>query len=176
MNAPSRDGPPQAVEYRLTESRHPSPLSLFLGFAAMVPFAAGAVCGWLAAGAWRVGIVDATILWGCAIVTFLAGVRRGVSFRTPGGATVAQVATTLWLFLMGMAALWVFVLGGTGRAAGATLAALVLLLVGYTSLAILDPLAARSGEAPRFFARLRPVQMLIPIASLAALLALRAVR
>ena len=176
MNAPSRDGPPQAVEYRLTESLQPSALSRFLGFAAMVPFAAGAVCGWLAAGAWRVGIMDATILWGCAILTFLAGVRRGVSFRTPGGATVAQVATTLWLFLMGMAALWAFVLGGAERAADATLAALTLLLAGYSSLAVLDPLAARSGEAPLFFARLRPVQMVIPIASLAALLALRAVQ
>ena len=176
MNAPSRDGAPQAVEYRLTESLQPSPLSLFLGFAAVVPFAAGAACGWLAAGAWRVGIMEATILWGCAILTFLAGVRRGVSFRTPGGATVAQVATTLWLFSIGMATLWVFVLGGTGRAGGATLAALALLLVGYTSLAVLDPLAARSGEAPLFFARLRPVQMLIPIASLAALLVLRAAR
>lgn len=30
---------------------------------------------------------------------------------------------------------------------------------------------ARHGEAPRFFARLRPVQMLIPIVSLLAVLA-----
>jgi hypothetical protein len=120
--------------------------------------------------------MDATILWGCAILTFLAGVRRGVSFRTPGGATFAQIATMLWLFLIGLAALWAFVLGGGQRAAGATFASLALLLVGYVSLGVLDPLAARRGEAPLFFARLRPVQMLIPLASLAALLALRAVQ
>ena len=176
MNAPPREGPPQAVEYRLTESRQPPPLSLFLGFAAMVPFAAGAVCSWLAAGPWRGGLMDATILWGCAILTFLAGVRRGVSFRTPGGATFAQIATMLWLFLIGMAALWMFVLGGAQQAMGATIAALALLLVGYVSLAVVDPLAARRGEAPLFFARLRPVQMLIPVASLAALIVLRAVQ
>ena len=142
----------------------------------MVPFALGAVCSWVAAGPWRVAIMDATILWGCAILTFLAGVRRGVSFRTPGGVTFAQIGTMLWLFLIGLAALWVFVLGGGQRAVGATLASLALLLVGYVSLAILDPLAARSGEAPLFFARLRPIQMLTPVASLAALVVLRALR
>ena len=37
-------------------------------------------------------------------------------------------------------------------------------------MAVLDPLAASHGEAPRYFARLRPVQLLIPVASLAVLL------
>lgn len=48
--------------------------------------------------------------------------------------------------------------------------ALPLLLAGYVSLAVLDPWAARQGEAPPFFARLRPAQMAIPVACLAALL------
>ena len=37
--------------------------------------------------------------------------------------------------------------------------ALVLLIVGFGAIAILDPIAARRGEAPLFFARLRPVQI-----------------
>ena len=36
---------------------------------------------------------------------------------------------------------------------------------------ILDPIAARDGQAPLFFARLRPPQMAIAVASLVALLA-----
>jgi hypothetical protein len=48
-------------------------------------------------------------------------------------------------------------------------AATALLLAGYGALAIVDPIAARRHEAPLFFARLRPVQMLVPIAALAAL-------
>ena len=50
---------------------------------------------------------------------------------------------------------------------------LVLLLVGFGAIAVLDPIAARRGEAPLFFARLRPVQIPIALLSLAALLALR---
>lgn len=46
----------------------------------------------------------------------------------------------------------------------------MLLLIGYLRLAILDPLAARRGEVPLFFHRLRPVQMLIPIVAVLALL------
>ena len=36
---------------------------------------------------------------------------------------------------------------------------------------ILDPIAARDGQAPLFLARLRPTQMPIAVASLVALLA-----
>ncbi|WP_428390258.1 hypothetical protein [Lichenicoccus sp.] len=45
-----------------------------------------------------------------------------------------------------------------------------LLLLGYVSIAILDPLAARRHETPAFFARLRPFQMPIAIAGLAVLI------
>ena len=74
---------------------------------------------------------------------------------------MAQLATSLGLFALGLAAL----------AVPRTGVALALLLAGYLALAVLDPWAARRGEAPLFFARLRPLQMLVPIAGLAALLA-----
>ena len=136
-----------------------SPLSLLLGFSAMLPIAAGAAMAWLRAPVGPLAETGA-VLWGAAVLTFLAGVRRGVSFRTPGGPKVAQIATMLWLFVLGVGAMATLPLE----------VARVLLLIGYASLAVLDPLAARRGEAPLFFARLRPVQMAIPIVSILVIL------
>jgi hypothetical protein len=153
----------QTVEHRVTESRRVPALSLVLGYGATLPFVAGAAAAWLLGrgGPAAALAADLTVLWGGAILVFLAGVRRGLSFRTEGGPTLAQLATSLGLFTLGLAAL----------AAPRTGAGLALLLAGYLALAVLDPWAARRGEAPLFFARLRPLQMLVPIASLAALLA-----
>jgi Protein of unknown function (DUF3429) len=157
----------QTVEHRVTESRRVPALSLVLGYGATVPFVAGAAAAWLLGrGGLAALAADLTVLWGGAILVFLAGVRRGLSFRTEGGPTPAQLAASLGLFALGLAAL----------AAPRTGAALALLLVGYAALAVLDPWAARRGEAPLFFARLRPLQMLVPVAGLAALLAHLAAR
>jgi hypothetical protein len=65
-----------------------------------------------------------------------------------------------WLFALGVAALLL--------AARFAFAALV---VGYGSIALLDPPAARRDEVPAFFARLRPPQMAVALAGLVALLA-----
>jgi hypothetical protein len=152
----------QTVEHRVTESRRVPALSLVLGYGAMAPFVAGAAVAWLLGrGGPATLATDLTVLWGGAILVFLAGVRRGLSFRTEGGPTLAQLAASLGLFALGLTAL----------AAPRAGPALALLLVGYATLAVLDPWAARRGEAPPFFARLRPLQMLVPIVGLAALLA-----
>ncbi|WP_156311811.1 hypothetical protein [Methylobacterium platani] len=45
--------------------------------------------------------------------------------------------------------------------------AAVLLIAGFGLVAVLDPVAARRGETPLFFARLRPVQRPLAIVSLA---------
>jgi hypothetical protein len=110
-------------------------------------------------------MLSLTGLWGCAILLFLSGVRRGLSFRTEGGPTWVQIATMLGLFLLGFGGLVLLFLG-------ALRPALALLIVGFTGVAILDPIAARRGEAPLFFARLRPFQIPIAIVSLCALFAL----
>jgi len=136
-------------------------LSLILGYCAMLPFAIGALAAWLLAGA-AAPATDLVVLWGGAILAFLAGVRRGLSFRTDGGPTAAQIGMTLWLFILGLSAL----------ALPSRTVALVLLLAGYASLMPLDPWAARRGEVPLFFEHLRPVQMTIPVFSLAGLLIL----
>lgn len=139
-------------------------LSLIFGYGAMVPFVAGAVSVLLLEGFRPALAARLTVLWGCAILFFLAGVRRGLSFRTPGGPTVAQLATMLWLFLLGAGALVIEALLPLWSRTAVTL-----LITGYVSLLVLDPIAARRGEVPPFFARLRPVQMLIPVLCLGVL-------
>jgi hypothetical protein len=131
---------------------------LILGYGAMLPFVAGAAAAWL----WPEAAERAarwTALWGGAILIFLSGVRRGLSFRTPGGPRWPQLAMFAWLFWAGLAALllppgW----------------ALWVLLAGFASLMALDRRAALRGEAPLYFARLRPWQMAVPVLCLGALL------
>ncbi len=134
--------------------------SLLLAYVAMVPLVAGAVALLSLRGDVAALVTRLTIDWAGALLCFFAGVNRGLSFRQPGGPAVAQVGTMLWLFVAGVASLlspWPVV-------------SLVLQLAGFASMAVLDPAAARHGEAPRYFARLRPVQLLIPSASLAVVL------
>ena len=143
------------------EERATIPLDgLVFAFGAMVPFPVGAVVAWLAEGATAVLAASLTTMWGAAILIFLSGVRRGLSFRTPGGPRGRQLGIMLWLFCAGLGALLVPVV-----------LALSLLFAGYLSLLVLDPLAAHRDEAPLYFARLRPWQMAIPVASLGLLLA-----
>ena len=66
--------------------------------------------------------------------------------------------------------LWLFVLGAAALLSPWPEAALVLEFLGYATMAVLDPASARRDEVPRYFARLRPLQMLVPLACLAGLL------
>ncbi len=141
-------------------------LSVVFGYGPMLPFVGGAALVWLLPPKASEAVFGLTLLWGCAILTFLSGVRRGVSFRTEGGARATQIVTMLGLFLLGFGALVAFALGFV-------VAALVLLMIGYTTIAVLDPIAARRGEAPLFFERLRPFQMPLAVLGLGALLAHR---
>ncbi|GJE15728.1 DUF3429 domain-containing protein [Methylobacterium marchantiae] len=150
----------------VSEPRSVPWLGILLGYGPMLPFAIGAALAWWRRDDLGEAILYLTILWGCAILLFLSGVRRGVSFRTEGGPTFIQIATMLGLFSLGFIAL-------VAASLGQTVTSLALLIAGFTTVAILDPLAARTGEAPLFFARLRPTQIPIAILSLCALLALK---
>lgn len=144
-------------------------LSLLLGYGAMMPFPVGVIAAWTLAEPWGQIGYAATIIWGSAILLFLSGVRRGLSFWTPGGPRIAQLAAMLWLFGLGLSPLLtsMFV-----PAQDRSPALIIPLVLGFASLIALDPLAARRGEVPLFFARLRPLQMLIPVACLVVLLVL----
>ena len=144
------------------EERSAVPLDgLVLGYGPMLPFPAAVLALLLAPAPWAAAALALVVLWGAAILMFLGGVRRGLSFRTPGGPRASQLAMMLWLFLAGLGAM-------VAPAAWA----LALLLAGYASLMVLDPVAARREEAPLYFARLRPPQMAVASVSLAALLAI----
>ena len=134
--------------------------SFLLAYAAMIPLAAGACAALAVRGPALVLVVHGAVAWAGALVCFFSGVHRGLSFRQPGGPRLSQLGSMLWLFVIGVVSLmspW----------PGPSIA---LQLAGFASMAVLDPLAAIHGEAPRYFARLRPVQLLIPVASLAVLL------
>lgn len=92
-------------------------------------------------------------IWAAAILLFLAGVRRGLSFFTGGGPRPVQIVTMMWVFLLGLATLLVPASRG-----------FVVAAIGYLSIALLDPRAAPRGEVPDYFARLRPPQMAIFVA------------
>ena len=147
----------------VNEPAETPPMGVFFAYIAMLPLVVGVLTIWFAPEAQSFLAFNLTLFWGAAILMFLAGVRRGVSFRTPGGARLTQVATMLWLYAAGFASLVATIWAYPTTAA-------VLQFLGYLSLAVLDPIAARNGDAPLFFARLRPLQMAIPIVMLIALI------
>ena len=159
------DHTPSSVTFTLTEPAETPWLGIFFGYVAMVPFVVGVLAFALIGEPWRGAALAITLFWCCAILSFLSGVRRGVSFRTPGGVTAAQIATMLWLFCLAFAAIVLTALALPVWAA-------VFLLVGFLSLGVLDPIAARKLEAPLYFARLRPVQIAVPVLCLLVALVL----
>ncbi len=115
----------------------------------------------LAAWAGFTWAVPLARVWAAAILIFIAGVARGLSFFTEGGPRLSQLAVMLWRFLCGRAALVV-----------PSIWAFPILAAGYLSALAYDPHAARHGEAPRVFAALRPPQMIVALAGLVTLSAL----
>jgi hypothetical protein len=147
----------------ITERKEVPWLSVVFGFGPMLPFMLGAIAAWHMRGSERDVMIRLTILWGAVILTFLAGVRRGLSFRTPGGPRLVQILTMLLLFCLGTAALlaeWLDFIP----------AALILETAGFAALIVLDPIAARHEEVPLFFYRLRPAQLPFAVISLGSLI------
>lgn len=141
----------------VTSARIPL-LSVFLGFGpALVMLLIGAAA-WLVPFGYSFVLIDLGRCWAAAILLFLAGVRRGLSFFTDGGPRAAQIATTMWLFLVGLAGILL-----------PPALALVGEAIGFVSVALLDPLATRRGEVPAHFATLRPPQMALLAVGVAAL-------
>ena len=142
----------------VTERRRIPMDGLILGWGPVLPFpvaVVGVLVGWPALALLALHLA---VLWGAAILCFLAGVRRGLSFRTEGGPRAVQIVTMIVLFLAGLLALVLPLHVAAG-----------LLAAGYLALAVLDPVAARRGEVPLYFARLRPGQMGLAAVSLAVL-------
>ncbi|HET8613098.1 MAG TPA: DUF3429 domain-containing protein [Sphingomonas sp.] len=138
----------------------PPSASVVLGIGAMLPLPLAALLAWTLPEPWPLAAIWLGIGWGAIILIFIGGVRRGLSFETPGGARLQDLAAMLWLFALGAATLVV----------PTPFDALILLIIGYASMGLLDRIASLDGHAPAHFARLRPVQSVIALAGLIALL------
>lgn len=130
-------------------------LSLVLGFG---PVGVILVAGGFALLDWP-GAVFVGQTWAAVILIFLAGVVRGLSFLTDGGPRASQVIVMGLRFWCGLAALLL-----------PPILAMPVLAAGYLSALLYDPFAARTGAAPRYFAKLRPPQMVVALIGLFLLL------
>ena len=152
-------GPDHTTTYRVVEQTRTPLSSVVLAFGPMLPFVAGALAVWFGRGGEPALAAQLTGLWGGAILAFLAGVRRGLTFRSPDGETVPQLVTMAVLFGLAVVALLL----------NPSRLSLAVLMAGFAALAWFDSRAARREEAPPYFARLRPVQMVIPVLALGAI-------
>lgn len=134
--------------------------SIIFGYGPMLPLIAAAVGARLLPAPWPAIAVRLAIVWGAMILIFVAGVRRGFGFGNRAAATMVEIATMLAYFIP----------AGLALVAPDPRWSLGLLVLGYALVIVLDPLAARRGDAPAHFARLRPPQMALALASLVALI------
>ncbi len=141
----------------IVEAERPSRLDLALAFGAVAPLVAGAVAAWTTGGSTRDLAMSLAIIWGGAILAFMAGVRRGLSFRTRDGPQGAQLAVTLWIFALAFGSM----------VALRPLTSLILLIVGYASLLLsAGAAAAAHADASLAFGSVRPVQTAVAVLSL----------
>lgn len=145
-----------------TPDRTP-PLSALLAFGPAALIVALGLLGW-AGWPWAVA---AGRLWAAAILLFLAGVTRGLSFFTEGGPRPAQLGIMLARFTCGFLALALPML----PVGVAPFLSWLLLFAGYLTVLLFDPPAARQGMAPRYFARLRGPQMFVALTGIVMLAA-----
>ena len=137
--------------------------SLVLAYGPVLPLPLAAI-GWLLLPfPWPGGLLWLAVWWGGAILTFLAGVRRGLSFQGVG-ASFPELALMTWLFVLGAGAI------AAALAVHTPLLPLTMLVLGYATLAIVDPISARRGRAPAHFETLRPLQMGVALIGLIALI------
>jgi len=146
------------------ETRRTIPTSsLIFGYGPMIPFVLGAIGTW-SNTAWHSPAMGLTIIWGGLILSFVAGVRRGFGFGHAQATLMSELVAMMSYFSMAGATLILAWLGYLPQA-------ISLLALGFGIVAIADYRAAKAGDAPAHFAKLRPPQMAIAVLSLLAILA-----
>ncbi|MBR0552901.1 DUF3429 domain-containing protein [Stakelama marina] len=130
--------------------------SLVFGYVPMLPFVAAALGVWLLPAPWPAIAVWLVVIWGGLILCFVGGVRRGYGFGNDRASTPAEIATMLVYFCLAGFALFL----------PWPRLALLVLAAGFVIAAALDTHAARRGNAPAHFAKLRPPQFSIAVVSL----------
>lgn len=156
-----QSAPPSGRVLEVREAAEGHVLDRVLGWGAMAPLALCAVAAWLSAGSVRAVAMSLAIIWGGAVLVFLAGVRRGLGFRTPSGARSSQIAFVLWTFALAFGSM----------IALQPLTSVGLLILGYAGMALAARGAALRDEAPVSFAGWGPAQMSVAALSLCAVAA-----
>jgi hypothetical protein len=132
-----------------------------LGWGAMAPLIVCAMGAWLSVGSVRAMVMSLAIIWGGAVLVFLAGVRRGLDFRTAGAARSRRILFVLWTFALAFGSM----------IALQPLTSVGLLILGYVGMALSERGAALREEGPFVFSGLRPAKMSIAALSLCAVAA-----
>jgi len=145
-------------DHRATDPRVPWASRVF-GFGPMLPLVAAAAGAWTMPQGWPALAIHLAIIWGALILSFIGGVRRGFGFGQDRASTPVEIVT----------AAGYFTLAGLALVVPYAVTSVSLLVVGYVLAALLDARAALREDAPRHFARLRPPQLLLGAAALAAL-------
>ena len=69
------------TDTRALQSSRAVPIALWLGYAGLIPFVAGAALAWLIQPEWRPFTAAALSAYAAVIVSFLGGIHWGIGFR-----------------------------------------------------------------------------------------------
>jgi hypothetical protein len=120
-------------------------IDLLLGSVSVVPLVGLAVLAWTAPEIPAVFIRTLAVIWAGSLLAFFAGVRRGLTFSEAGGGRASELLTMLGFFFLGVVSL--------------ILLSPILAALGVAGVGVLDAVAGRRREAPRYFSVFRPPQM-----------------
>jgi len=135
----------QRIQSPMALGRAHQALDLCLGVAAAIPILGAAIIVWVEPAGSSAWVRTLAVIWTSSLLTFFAGVRRGLTFSEAGGGRTFELATMLSVFMIGVLTL-----------------VLISPALGAAGLAAVGLLDARSGarwEAPRYFMLFRPIQM-----------------
>lgn len=141
------------------------PAALWLGYAGLIPFVAGAMAVWSGSGEWAAFALRAQILYGVVILSFMGAVHWGLAIAEYGsddgsepawGRLGVSVTPALLAWFATFLVAW---------------AALLVLIVCFVGLFFFDVRETRAGRAPAWYPRLRRPLTIIVVLSLAASLA-----
>lgn len=135
--------------------------ALVLGWAGVLPFAAGAAALWFQEAPLNSAILP-FLIYGALILSFLGGVRWGLAISLPGAARANALAKAIIPALLG----WIGACLYKTPALAILLLALTHLIAGLADLAL-----SRSGQAPSWYGRLRVQLTLAALAAFALALA-----
>jgi hypothetical protein len=141
------DSAPRRISFNSQLGKAGKHVDALLGVAAIVPILAFAGLSLFHSGIPPYVVRATSVIWSAGLLTFFAGVRRGLTFSEAEGGRLVEIATMLLLFIWGIASM---------VSCSPMVAACGFIVVG-----ILDLLVARRGEAPSYFIIFRPLQMLV---------------